>query len=679
MKHFISSCFRAVLALSLFCIVSGFFSSCTEEIAVGNSFLEKAPGGTVTQDTIFGSAEYTRQFLAGIYSTQFYALPCRSSNGEPQSLNYWKGMPESLGDCHHLFYSASMVATNYYTGSLTSEVNTYGNNNIYPFGNEGTWTTVRRCYTMLENIDRVPDMPSEEKERIKDQVRCLLANAYFVCFRHYGGLPIITGTFSGSDTSYDLPRGTIDETVEFIVGLLDEVIQGNHLPWGYTASEAASEAGHWTLAGAMALKVKVLQFAASPLFNSDQPYYYGQYSLPNDLVAWYGGYSADRWTRYLNACRDFFQQLQQKGIYSLVVPAGDTQEDYRFAFRQAYLLENSPEAIHTVRVSNDTGGNNYQWFNLRTNERMSYCPTFEFMTMFPWADGRPFDWNQTAARGELDFIFVKGDSIEGQQMLQNRQYTRDPRLYETMTVNGALQTINWGDGYTSGENYELWVGGYTAAESPKTNTGIYATGFRHLKYIAGEAYNKQHPQWCWITLSEMYLSMAEALVQAGGSLTEAISYVDAVRARVGLRGLVECNPDKALTSSRDALLQEILRERACELDLQDSRYFDLIRYRRSDIFSSTLHGLRIYRLIPQSDGSWTRSERAWTGSDKARYASRPQDYRYYEPSHFDYEIFPITTGARIWWSQGFDSKWYLQPFPVTEVNKGYGLTQNAGW
>ena len=655
MKHFISSCFRAVLALSLFCIVTGFFSSCTEEIAVGNSFLEKAPGGTVTQDTIFGSAEYTRQFLAGIYSTQFYALPCRSSNGEPQSLNYWKGMPESLGDCHHLFYSASMVATNYYTGSLTSEVNTYGNNNIYPFGNEGTWTTVRRCYTMLENIDRVPDMPSEEKERIKDQVRCLLANAYFVCFRHYGGLPIITGTFSGSDTSYDLPRGTIDETVEFIVGLLDEVIQGNHLPWGYTASEAASEAGHWTLAGAMALKVKVLQFAASPLFNSDQPYYYGQYSLPNDLVAWYGGYSADRWTRYLNACRDFFQQLQQKGIYSLVVPAGDTQEDYRFAFRQAYLLENSPEAIHTVRVSNDTGGNNYQWFNLRTNERMSYCPTFEFMTMFPWADGRPFDWNQTAARGELDFIFVKGDSIEGQQMLQNRQYTRDPRLYETMTVNGALQTINWGDGYTSGENYELWVGGYTAAESPKTNTGIYATGFRHLKY------------------------MAEALVQAGGSLTEAISYVDAVRARVGLGGLVECNPDKALTSSRDALLQEILRERACELDLQDSRYFDLIRYRRSDIFSSTLHGLRIYRLIPQSDGSWTRSERAWTGSDKARYASRPQDYRYYEPSHFDYEIFPITTGARIWWSQGFDSKWYLQPFPVTEVNKGYGLTQNAGW
>ena len=264
-------------------------------------------------------------------------------------------------------------------------------------------------------------------------------------------------------------------------------------------------------------------------------------------------------------------------------------------------------------------------------------------------------------------------------MLQNRQYTRDPRLYETMTVNGALQTINWGDGYTSGENYELWVGGYTAAESPKTNTGIYATGFRHLKYIAGEAYNKQHPQWCWITLSEMYLSMAEALVQAGGSLTEAISYVDAVRARVGLGGLVECNPDKALTSSRDALLQEILRERACELDLQDSRYFDLIRYRRSDIFSSTLHGLRIYRLIPQYDGSWTRSERAWTGSDKARYASRPQDYRYYEPSHFDYEIFPITTGARIWWSQGFDSKWYLQPFPVTEVNKGYGLTQNAGW
>lgn len=676
-NRFLTYCAHALVVLTIG-MAAGALCSCTEDISVGNEFLEKAPGGTVTRDTIFNKAEYTRQFLAGIYSNQFYALPCRSANGAPQSLNYWKGMVEALGDCHQLFYSASMVATNYYSGSLTAEVNQYGNNNIYPFTNEGTWETVRSCWIMMENVDNVPDMSSEEKERVKDQTRCLLANAYFVCFRHYGGLPIVKGTFSGSDNSYYLPRASVEETVDFIVGMLDEVIDGNRLPWGYTEIEAASEAGHWTLAGAMALKCKVLQFAASPLFNSEQPYYAGRYSVADDRTAWYGNYDKTRWTRYYEACKAFFDRLAAQGIYHLVVPAGNTQEDYRFAFRQAYLLESSPEAIHTVRVSNDTGGNNYQWFNLRANERMSYCPTLEFMEMFPWADGRPFDWDETAAKGELDYIFVRGDSVAGQQMLQNRRYTRDPRLYETMTVNGALQTINWGDGYTSGDNYELWVGGYTAGESPKTNTGIYATGFRHLKYIAGEEYYKQHPQWCWITLSEMYLNMAEAIVQTGGSLTEAAAYVDAVRARVGMKGIVECNPARNLTTDREAMLEEIMRERACELDLQDSRYFDLIRYRRADILSKPLHGLRIYRMIPDGEG-WQRSERAWTGSDKTRYASRPSDYRYYEPSHFEYEKFQISTGARYWWANGFDPKWYLQPFPITEVNKGYGLTQNAGW
>ena len=28
---------------------------------------------------------------------------------------------------------------------------------------------------------------------------------------------------------------------------------------------------------------------------------------------------------------------------------------------------------------------------------------------------------------------------------------------------------------------------------------------------------------------------------------------------------------------------------------------------------------------------------------------------------------------------GFEPKWYLSPFPQTEVNKGYGLVQNPGW
>ena len=119
-----------------------------------------------------------------------------------------------------------------------------------------------------------------------------------------------------------------------------------------------------------------------------------------------------------------------------------------------------------------------------------------------------------------------------------------------------------------------------------------------------------------------------------------------------------------------------MRERACDLAFQNERYFDLIRYKRADLLERPLHGLRIYRLVKNGNG-WVRSEDQWYNKSFNKGLAE-DDPNFYEPSHFDFERFQITTGSCIWWS-GFDPKWYLQPFPITEVNKNYGLVQNAGW
>lgn len=37
-------------------------TSCVDEIKFGDSFLEKAPSVAVTQDSIFGKADYARRF-----------------------------------------------------------------------------------------------------------------------------------------------------------------------------------------------------------------------------------------------------------------------------------------------------------------------------------------------------------------------------------------------------------------------------------------------------------------------------------------------------------------------------------------------------------------------------------------------------------------------------------------
>ena len=668
-------------------LISIALSACTDSVKFGDSFLEKAPGGTVTADTVFSNPEYTRQFLAATYNTQYYNLPSNSTNNPPQCRNYWKGMPDALGDDYQLLFNNTIVFGKYYNGSLTSATDDKKNGNIYPFMNEYIWENVRRCWILIEKVDQVPGMTDAEKARIKDEARCLMAYTYFIAFRFYGGLPLVHGTFTGTESSYDLPRASVESTVKFMVDLLDNVIKGNHLPWAYEGSEAAAETGHWTKAGAMALKCKVLAFAASPLFNDAQPYWQGKHTVEADTCAWYGGSKPELWQQLKQACADFFAQMNANGHYHLVQPLGTTQEDYRYAFRSGYILQNSPEILHSIRRSNNSHGNDYGWYNLGWggkadgsggNDRYAYCPTQEYVEMFPWADGTPFDWDKAQQEGKLDYMFVKGDTVKGQQLLQNLQYTRDPRLYESVMVNGDRQTLNWADGRASGANWEMWVGGTTIGTASKTNSGKYGTGYRMLKYIVGEAMRRKKPQWNAIMLSDIYLTYAEALLQADNNATEAIKYVDAVRARVGLKGLVECNPGKNLTSNKQALLDDILRERACDLAFQMERYFDMTRYKRADLFERTLHGLRIYRLVKDKNDNWVREESQWYNKSFNK-KLKEDDPNFYEPSHFDFERFAITTGARKWWTDGFDPKWYLQPFPITEINKGYGLYQNAGW
>ena len=656
--------------------------SCTDPIKFGNDFLEKAPGGTVTADTVFTNAEYTRQFLTAIYAMQYYALPTNSTNSPPQCRNYWKGMPDALSDCIQFFFSNTIVNNKYYTGALTSSYDSNGNGTIYPYINEYVWENVRNCYILLENIDRCddPDLTDAEKLHMKDEAKCLLANTYFIAFRFYGGLPIIESTFSGSDSEYDLPRGSVKDCVDFMVGLLDEVIKAGNLEFNLTGTTAATETGRWTLGAAMALKVKILQFAASPLFNATEPYWQGKYQMEQEDAAWYGNYDPARWTAVKTACEEFISKNAAAGNpYHITEATAKTQEAYAYAYRTAYMLESSPELIYTTRVAKSASGNDYGWMNLgggngtlsKANSRYAYCPTQEYVEMFPWADGTPFDWDETEAAGELDHMFIKGDRVEGKQMLQNRVYTRDPRLYENVAVNGQLQTIDWGSGKRSGANFETWVGGTDAQQKAIAQNDHYGTGYRYLKYTAGAAFKGKYPQWTWLSIADVYLTYAEAIVQSGGSYKDACKYIDLVRARTGLGGIEACSPKLDL-SNKDVLIEEILRERACEFLFDDVRYFDMIRYKRADLFERHLHQLLIYRIV---DGK--RSETQWYNSDRTKAAEGSE--LWYEPSHFEYVKKEITGLPRVWWTQGYDPKWYLNPFPLSEINKGYGLVQNPGW
>ena len=107
----------------------------------------------------------------------------------------------------------------------------------------------------------------------------VIAVQYTQMMRHFGGLPLIDkAIYPGDD--YNYPRETIEKTVNFIVNLCNEAAAV--LPWQVSVEED----GRFTKAAALGLKVRVLLFAASPLFNDSQPYLDGEAST--NLMVWYG-------------------------------------------------------------------------------------------------------------------------------------------------------------------------------------------------------------------------------------------------------------------------------------------------------------------------------------------------------------------------------------------------------
>lgn len=244
-------------------------------------------------------------------------------------------------------------------------------------------------------------------------------------------------------------------------------------------------------------------------------------------------------------------------------------------------------------------------------------PTLNYVNMFPWENGDDF---------EEDFDW---EHPSRQPFFDGATPTRDPRLYETVAVPGDI----YRDG-TLAPVYKNCPNGFQKR----------GTGFRMMKFILQQAADRTQyrPQWPYLRLAEVYLSYAEILNHLDGPTTQAYNYVKKVRERVGLSGL----PGKM---SREQFLEAVLRERALEFGYEEVRWFDLIRYGRKDDFTKKLYGL-------ESEG------------DKD-----------INPTSYTFKKIELSGVHQRFWATHWDTKWYLAPIPLTEINKEYGMTQNPGW
>ena len=662
-------------------ICSAFAFSCVDPFAVGDDFLEKAPGVDVNIDTVFTHAEYTRNFLWSAYG-QLY---CTYTSG-----NMMNGAPiDVLSDSYHCYVSWGGPKQSYYPGLLTENAQDTEDGNFqgkFSYSTKGgldsdaggrvsIYETVRKCWQIIENIDRVPDMPDLEKSRIRGEAYTIMASRYYDAFRNFGGLCLAKKAY-GVGENFEGGRATAKETVEFIDSLIVCAINEPGFIWNVDNADIGQWSGRLTRASARALRAKVWMFAASPLFNDSEPYM--QYTadktteFTNIEHVWFGGKDPSLWNRCLEYCNDFFRDNEQNGnYYQLIQPATKDEAGYRQAYRNAYRYRNNesrhekifdvhPTQLMSDQVTDGVISNRWGWgwpgFALDCYRQGGAVPTNELMECFGMQDGRVFPYSD---------LYGAGNNPDGIDIFANR----DPRLYETMLV--PRQSLPAGMDYAGYSYADTWVGGamyYDQNNFGDASSDDAASGYRKFKWMLDYTNDRMNDQFIgvsYIRLAEMYLIRAEALAETG-NLSGALEDLHVVRSRVGLGRLETMNPELKLTTDKDNLINEILRERNCEIGAEcGDRLYDMIRRKRQDLFTKTLHEIRVYRL----DASGNRM----TDGDVRWDPSTPWP-------KFEYEKPAIVNGARRWWDPGYwTNKWYLDPVSRIEVQKKYGLTQNPGW
>lgn len=628
------------------------FSSCER---MGLEILEEPQVVAITEDSIFANIEYTQRLLWESYQTLPYSLMTRREKSDGNNTPVGNNTLEDLTDLAHAVMSWGGAAGMYYDGTYSASTQqTNAGETVYNFLHPAKWKAFRNCYLLIENIDNVPDADEQTKKRLKAEARLIIALQYYEMFKNLGGVVWVDKAFKlgedfnigdeGNSESFKLPRLTAAASLDSIVAYIDRAAPD--LPWAFNDQENAEWRGRFTRASALGLKIRALLFGASPLFNDDAPYKDGEAAAAG--LTWYGGQDRSRWQDVVDACQQFM--AENGGEYALVQAEGNTCEDYRSAFQQAYFNRESSEVL--ISVSPDFNGTNIWWGEYTTHSYHAILsfgcalPTDNFLRLFPMSDGTPITDPASGWNENVDPFGLEGFVPGGQD---NRAYNRDPRLYESALLSGDNRGSNRTGGW-----WESYSGAHVAGLNNGSSVGalLVQNGGTHARkyYPDGWAQNNRiNDHYCYLRLAEIYLAYAEALAEVGRE-ADAKVYLNMVRSRVGLNGIDDAyEPDL----SGQALIDEIIDERARELAYEDVRWYDITRRKIEKAFTGDIRMVYVFA----EDGS--------TSPDV-------------KPTQFSYEYHTPVSNPRAW-KTAFDSKYYLQAFPLNEINKQYGLIQNPGY
>ena len=440
------------------------------------------------------------------------------------------------------------------------------------------WTRVykfiRATNVFFEKIEESP-IDDATKNLYKGEVHFLRAHLYHNLVSMYGGVPLITKAYGLVD-SFNVPRDSYENCIKFILDECDQAAAT--LP----IKQDDKNIGRATKGAALALKSRVLLYAASDFYNNNGAWAGGYAN--KELIGYTGGDRIARW----QAAKDAAKAVIDMGVYSLYKPDPASADEATKNYGDIFLLNETPEDIFvrffTAKIDQNWDGYNPGLYNNPNGYHGwgSNTPVGQMVDAYEMNDGSKFDWT-IAAEAAKPYV------------------NRDPRFYASILYEGAKWRQRPADviakdpvGVIQTGFWETSSGVLAGLDTRKSSiedwNGTY-TGYFLRKFIdptVDAQFNKQTQPWRFIRYSEIVLNYVEACL-ALGQEGEAKTYLNMIRKRAKM-------PD--ITESGQALLERYRNERRVELAFEDQRYFDVRRWMIADKAYTNAKGIEPrYKLV----------------------------------------------------------------------------------
>ena len=281
MKHSVKYLILAVLALSFTAV------SC-------DSFFDINTKDQATLPDVMSRSTSVRRFLAHLYSY----IP------QEENLRAYEGGVSLRSD--EALHAKSQYETNWYSVrrgeySSASAKDTQSGNYWAKF-----YEAINECATFIDNLHYDKEDSPKVVMSMEGEARFLRAYYYFCLFRHYGPVYLWMDA-EGNPVAADqnihaesIDRHTVDENVDFMVRELDRAAAMLPEKISSVVSESANM-GRVTKGAALALKTRLLLYAASPLFNGQNgSSIYANFTDHNGKKL-FPAYDASKWDRVYEA------------------------------------------------------------------------------------------------------------------------------------------------------------------------------------------------------------------------------------------------------------------------------------------------------------------------------------------------------------------------------------------